>query len=371
MHKARILWSLAALTGLLFLQACGGTAGTVSPSAPAPSGAVPQLTLATVASGLSSPVDLQQPRDGSGRLFAVEKAGTIRIIQNGAVQNSPFLDITQKVDSAPSEMGLLGLAFHPQYAQNRRLFVHYDRRVSGQVQSVVAEYLASSSDPSHADASSERILLTVDQPFENHKGGQLAFGSDGFLYIAFGDGGSEGDPMGNGQNRQTLLGKILGNTLLAVLSVLLSWVYSAGLLGVRMTVASPWLLLVTFAIAIFAFVGFSLMLALLFTLSRNANAIANGLGYPLYVVSGLLFPLTMLPAWALPFGLILPLAWAREALRWAITGPVAAPTLLTGSWGVAIIGLLAVGITYFVAAFWLYRYVFDRKLRQLGQLGVS
>ncbi|MGE5675505.1 MAG: ABC transporter permease [Mycobacterium leprae] len=169
----------------------------------------------------------------------------------------------------------------------------------------------------------------------------------------------------------TLLGKILGNTLLAVLSVLLSWVYSAGLLGVRMTVASPWLLLVTFAIAIFAFVGFSLMLALLFTLSRNANAIANGLGYPLYVVSGLLFPLTMLPVWALPFGLILPLAWAREALRWAITGPVAAPTLLTGSWGVAIIGLLAVGITYFVAAFWLYRYVFDRKLRQLGQLGVS
>lgn len=168
-----------------------------------------------------------------------------------------------------------------------------------------------------------------------------------------------------------LLGKILGNTVLAILSVLLSWVYSRVLLGVRMTVAHPGLLLITFAVAVLAFVGFSLMLALLFTLSRNANAIANGLSYPLYVVSGLLFPLTMLPLWVLPLGLVMPLAWAREALRWAITGTVAAPTMLTSSWAIAVGGLLAVGVAYFVAAFGLYHYVFDRKLRRLGQLGVS
>ncbi|HWI53855.1 MAG TPA: ABC transporter permease [Symbiobacteriaceae bacterium] len=168
-----------------------------------------------------------------------------------------------------------------------------------------------------------------------------------------------------------LLGKILGNTLLGVLAVSLSWFYARVLLGVRMTVAHPGLLLVTLGVAIFAFVGFALMLALLFTLSRNANAIANGLGYPLYVVSGLLFPLTVLPVWVLPFGLSLPLAWAREALRWATTGAAAGANLLTPSWAVAAGGLLAVGIIYFVAAYGLYRYVIDRKLRQLGQLGVS
>jgi ABC-2 type transport system permease protein len=169
----------------------------------------------------------------------------------------------------------------------------------------------------------------------------------------------------------TLLGKILGNTVLSILSVVLSWVYSRVLLGVRMTVASPGLLLLTMAIAIFAFVGFSLMLSLLFTLSRSANSIANGLSYPLYVVSGLLFPLTMLPTWVLPLGLIMPLAWAREALRWAITGPAAAATLLTGSWASAAGGLLAIGVAYSVGAFWLYRRIFERKLRRLGQLGVS
>ncbi|HWI63692.1 MAG TPA: ABC transporter permease, partial [Symbiobacteriaceae bacterium] len=168
-----------------------------------------------------------------------------------------------------------------------------------------------------------------------------------------------------------LLGKILGNTLLGALSVGLSWFYSWALLGVRMTVAHPLQLAITVVAAIFAFVGFALMLALLFTLSRNANSIANGLGYPLYVVSGLLFPLTVLPVWVLPIGLSLPLAWAREALRWATTGAVSASTLLTPNWAVAAGGLVTVGLVYFVAAYGLYRYVFDRKLRQLGQLGVS
>ncbi|MFB3812687.1 MAG: sorbosone dehydrogenase family protein [Terriglobales bacterium] len=189
---------------VLFLQGCGGTT-TTSPAAPV---GTPRVVLTPVVRGLNSPVDLQQPPDGTGRLFAVEKPGTIRIIQNGVLLASPFLDISSKVDSAPSEMGLLGLAFHPLYAQNRRFFVHYDRRVSGQIQSVLAEYLTSS-DPNLADPASERILLVVNQPFENHKGGQLAFGPDGFFYIGLGDGGSEGDPFGNAQNLQTLLGKML------------------------------------------------------------------------------------------------------------------------------------------------------------------
>lgn len=169
----------------------------------------------------------------------------------------------------------------------------------------------------------------------------------------------------------SLLGKILGNTLLAILSVTLSWVYGFVLLGIRFQVANPWHLAVTFAAAIFAFVGFALMLALLFTLSRQANAIANGLGYPIFLVSGLMFPLTVLPGWALALGLAMPLAWAREAMRWATTGAAAAPHLLTPSWGWAVGGLFGVGLLYFLAAFGLYRYVIERKLRQLGQLGVA
>lgn len=167
------------------------------------------VTLVEVASGFNHPVDLQQPADGSGRFFVVEQPGTIRIIQNGVVLAPPFLNITSKVDSSGTEMGLLGLAFTPGFAQNHRFFVHYDRSIGGQIQSVIAEYQVSASDANQADPASERILLTVNQPFTNHKGGQLAFGSDGFLYIGLGDGGSEGDPLGNGQNLQTLLGKML------------------------------------------------------------------------------------------------------------------------------------------------------------------
>ena len=106
-------------------------------------------------------------------------------------------------------MGLLGLSFHPGYSQNRRFFVNYNRTTGGQLQTVIAEYVASASDGNQADPASERILFTVDQPFPNHKGGQLAFGPDGFLYIGLGDGGSGGDPFGNGQSLQTLLGKML------------------------------------------------------------------------------------------------------------------------------------------------------------------
>jgi len=166
------------------------------------------LTLNPVGSGLTNPVDLQFPNDGTGRLFVVQQPGSIRIGNNGTLLATPFLDITSKVNFS-GEMGLLGLAFHPQFTQNHKFYVHYDHMVGSQIQSVIAEYQISAADPNQADPASERVLLTVNQPFGNHKGGQIAFGPDGFLYIGLGDGGSEGDPQGNGQNLQTLLAKML------------------------------------------------------------------------------------------------------------------------------------------------------------------
>jgi len=186
---------------------CSGT-GSSTISNPGPSGAVPSLSLTTVVTGLSNPVDFQQPNDGTNRFFVVEQAGTIRIIQAGAVLPAAFLDIRSRVLFG-GEQGLLGLAFHPNYRQNRLFYVNYVRNSSGQTQTIIAEYSASSLDPNQVDPSSEHVLLTVNQPFSNHKGGQLVFGADGFLYIGLGDGGSGGDPLGNGQSLQTLLGKML------------------------------------------------------------------------------------------------------------------------------------------------------------------
>ncbi len=186
---------------------CSGT-GTSTISNPGPPVPVPPLSLTTVVTGLSNPVDFQQPNDGTNRFFVVEQAGTIRIIQAGAVLPAAFLDIRSKV-LFDGEQGLLGLAFHPNYRQNRLFYVNYVRNSSGQTQTIIAEYSASLLDPNQADPSSERILLTVNQPFSNHKGGQLVFGPDGFLYIGLGDGGSGRDPLGNGQSLQTLLGKML------------------------------------------------------------------------------------------------------------------------------------------------------------------
>jgi len=197
--------SIATLLLACFLNGCSSS----NPSTPPPSGGPPPtLSLTPVVSGLSNPVDFQAPDDGSGRFFIVEQAGTIRIVLNGALLATPFLDISSKVDFS-GEKGFLGLAFHPQFPQKNLFYVHYDRLVGALQQSVIAEYQISASDPNQA-ATSERILLTVDQPVTpNHKGGQIAFGPDGFLYIALGDGGGGGDPLGNGQNLQTLLAKVL------------------------------------------------------------------------------------------------------------------------------------------------------------------
>ncbi|HEX5840670.1 MAG TPA: PQQ-dependent sugar dehydrogenase [Anaerolineales bacterium] len=156
-----------------------------------------------IASGLQRPVDLQT--DGSGRLFIIEKAGRIRILENGQLLNEPFLDITDRVGSRGNEQGLLGLAFHPQVEENGWFYINYTDRNGD---TVLARFQVSS-DANRSDPDSELRLLGVDQPYPNHNGGALAFGPDGYLYAGLGDGGAAGDPQGNAQSLDTLLGKIL------------------------------------------------------------------------------------------------------------------------------------------------------------------
>jgi glucose/arabinose dehydrogenase len=158
-----------------------------------------------VAAGFLRPVDIQNAGDGSGRLFIVEQAGRILIYNNGRVSPSPFLNIIDQVGSSGNEQGLLGLAFHPRYAENGLFFVNYTDRNGN---TVIARFHVSD-DPNVADPASETPLLRVNQPYPNHNGGVLAFGPDGYLYAGLGDGGSGGDPQGNGQKTDTLLGKVL------------------------------------------------------------------------------------------------------------------------------------------------------------------
>ena len=162
------------------------------------------LSSVLVADGLDSPVHIAAPRLDPNRVFVVEQPGTIRIIKNGTLLASPFLDIQSKVGCC-GERGLLSVAFHPNFETNGRFFVDYTNN-SGNT--VIARYEVAG-DPDDAPESSEKILLTITQPFSNHNGGQLAFGPDGYLYVGMGDGGSGGDPLENGQNDGALLGKML------------------------------------------------------------------------------------------------------------------------------------------------------------------
>jgi glucose/arabinose dehydrogenase len=161
-----------------------------------------------VVSGLTQPEGLVNAGDGSGRLFILEQPGLIRILKDGALLPSPFLDLTQKVDCC-GEKGLLGLAFHPEYADNGYFFVDYTEKQGSKLYTIISRFSVSASDSNLADPNSEKIFLKIEQPFQNHNGGQLQFGPDKFLYIGMGDGGSEGDPLGNGQSVETLLGKLL------------------------------------------------------------------------------------------------------------------------------------------------------------------
>lgn len=166
------------------------------------------LSAELVVDGLPALTLVTNAGDGSGRLYAVGQNGVISVISpEFDVQAAPFLNIDARVRSG-GEQGLLGLAFHPDYASNGRFFVNY---TDNDGDTVVSEFTRSiaSSGLTLADPASQRVLLTIDQPFANHNGGMIAFGPDGYLYIGMGDGGSGGDPQGNGQAMTTLLGKML------------------------------------------------------------------------------------------------------------------------------------------------------------------
>lgn len=176
------------------------------------------LKLKLISKGFTSPVGMASPKDGSNRIFVIEQGGKVKVIKNGSLLNVPFLDISKKLDGlniAYSEKGLLGIAFHPNYKNNGRFFVYYSAKYSHpdyDHKSIIAEYRVSDTNPDAADINSEQILMEVPQPESNHNGGCLQFGKDDYLYIGLGDGGGAGDEhgtVGNGQNLNTFLGKIL------------------------------------------------------------------------------------------------------------------------------------------------------------------
>ena len=166
--------------------------------------AATKIMVKQVVSGLEKPVAITHAGDGSGRLFITLQGGKIIIYDGTQVLSKPFLDISALV-STGSEQGLLSVAFHPDYINKGFLFINYTN-IDGAT--VVARYRVSS-DPEIVDLASAEILLTIPQPFQNHNGGQLQFGPDGYLYIGMGDGGSSGDPQNNAQDTGSLLGKIL------------------------------------------------------------------------------------------------------------------------------------------------------------------
>jgi glucose/arabinose dehydrogenase len=166
---------------------------------------LPRLALTEVAHGLSDPLFVGAAEGDTTRLYVVEQGGRVRLVKNGVLLPAPFLDVSGAI-STGGERGLLGLALHPQYASNGRVFVNYTNPAGD---TLIAEYRRSAADPDVADPNPARVFFTVTQPFANHNGGMVAFGPDGLLYIGLGDGGGGGDPSNNAQNLATKLGKIL------------------------------------------------------------------------------------------------------------------------------------------------------------------
>jgi glucose/arabinose dehydrogenase len=191
-----------------------GVPGTVGYDCSSPSGSAPVLQATDLGvDGLTEPIFLTHEPDGdSGRLFVLERSGRIRIIEDSALHEEPFLDISSKVVVEGGEYGLLGLAFAPDYESSGLFYVHYsDRTEEGDVGDSIIEEYRVTSDRDVADPASARLVLHVEQPEEhgNHKGGSIAFGGDELLYIALGDGGGSGDPEGHAQRLDVLLGKLL------------------------------------------------------------------------------------------------------------------------------------------------------------------
>jgi glucose/arabinose dehydrogenase len=189
-----------------FIKPSIGPDRTIAPASPAPKLAHIRITLEPFAKIPGGPIAMIAPRDGSGRMFAAAQDGRIWVVNaDGSVLPDPMLDIGGLI-STGFEQGLLGLSTHPSFPTDPRVFINY---TNTEGDSIVASAALDPDDPNRLDESSLTKLLFVDQPFENHNGGGVQFGPDGKLYLSFGDGGSGGDPRGNGQNLDVLLGKIL------------------------------------------------------------------------------------------------------------------------------------------------------------------
>ncbi|MXV92403.1 MAG: PQQ-dependent sugar dehydrogenase [Chloroflexi bacterium] len=203
----RIFSGILAL--LLCLPAFGqGAEAIISRDTPPDPAAI---QLRAVATGFHRPIYATHAGDGSGRFFVLEQSGKIWILEDGARTTVPFLDVSALISPSAlsqrySEQGLLGLAFHPEYASNGTFFIYYTDHGGG---TVVARYQVMPQQPYLADPGSGQILFSLNQPYANHNGGHIDFGPDGYLYIALGDGGSANDPLGAGQNRGMLLGTLL------------------------------------------------------------------------------------------------------------------------------------------------------------------
>ncbi|MDX5480875.1 MAG: PQQ-dependent sugar dehydrogenase, partial [Hymenobacteraceae bacterium] len=233
--KKNLLYTVA---GVLFFFSCTSTPTSEettdtadTPTAATEQASVDSVGLQLIASDLVSPVFLTQPADDD-RLFIVDQVGEIRVVKDGKLQPTPFLDLKSnivKLKPEHEERGLLGLAFHPEFKSNGRFFVYYSAPLRKGAPndfdhtSVIAQYTATGSNMEKADPGSEKVIMYVDQPQDNHNAGTLMFGPDGYLYISLGDGGNKNDigtghvadwynknEGGNGQDvKQNLLGSIL------------------------------------------------------------------------------------------------------------------------------------------------------------------
>jgi glucose/arabinose dehydrogenase len=200
---SRLIRMLCSSATVLAIAACHsdstGPGGTTLP---------PGLALQLnpfISSGLSSPVFMTQPLD-DGRIFVVEQGGRIRIIKNGSLQTAPFLDISARVLSG-GERGLLSVAFHPQYATNHFFYVYFTTQTNGDIR---IERFTTTSNLDVADPATSKLIITAQHSaYNNHNGGLVSFGPDGMLYAGLGDGGGGGDPLGNGQNYNSLLGSLI------------------------------------------------------------------------------------------------------------------------------------------------------------------
>jgi len=206
--RASLLALLPLIVLAVALSGCAPTGPASQPSSPLPKPvtAATSTVSATDIGGFTRPTAIATPDDGSGRMFVAEQGGTIRIVKGGVAAKAPALDIADRLGSSSGELGLLGIAFPKDFATKRYAYIYFTGAKNA---SQLYRVRMSATDPDAFDPATLQLILAVDQPYPNHKGGQLAFGPDGYLYVGLGDGGGAGDPGDRAQDLRQLLGKIL------------------------------------------------------------------------------------------------------------------------------------------------------------------